>query len=59
MARSKARDKQRKALHPGRRVSDSGSVYYENRPNRSDKNRKTKLKKGGILAALNKKVKIK
>jgi len=34
---SAAKDRARKALAPGRRVSKSGSVYYERRKNRSDK----------------------
>lgn len=34
---SAAKDRARKALPPGRRVSKSGSVYYERRKNRSDK----------------------
>jgi hypothetical protein len=42
-----AADKARKALHPGKRKSASGKTYYENRPNRSDKNRTKKLAEGG------------
>ncbi len=34
---SAAKDRARKALPPGRRVSKTGSVYYERRKNRSDK----------------------
>lgn len=34
---SSARDRARKALAPGRRVSSTGRVYYERRKNRSDK----------------------
>jgi hypothetical protein len=34
---STARDRARKALAPGRRVSKTGRVYYERRKNRSDK----------------------
>ncbi len=34
---SSIRDRARKALSPGRRVSKTGSVYYERRKNRSDK----------------------
>ncbi|GBE19889.1 MAG TPA: hypothetical protein ENG87_02490 [Candidatus Pacearchaeota archaeon] len=30
------RDKKRKALMPGKRISKSGNIYYENRRNRSD-----------------------
>lgn len=29
-------DKMRKALKPGKRISKSGKIYYENRANRSD-----------------------
>ena len=29
-------DKMRKALAPGKRISKSGKIYYENRKNRSD-----------------------
>lgn len=36
-------DKRIRALHPGRRLSTSGNVYYEYRKNRSDKNRKTNI----------------
>ena len=32
----KAIDKMRKALKPGKRISKSGKIYYENRANRSD-----------------------
>ncbi|MHA1478394.1 MAG: hypothetical protein ACTSPU_09375 [Promethearchaeota archaeon] len=31
-------DKAIKAMYPGKRRSKSGKVYWENRPNRSDKN---------------------
>lgn len=31
-----ARDNQRKALKPGKRISKNGNVYYEARKNRSD-----------------------
>jgi antirestriction protein len=51
MARRKkaaiAADKKRKALHPGKRISESGNVYYENRPNRSDVDRRKKFMAGG------------
>ena len=49
MARSIKKDKQIKALHAGRRVSESGNVYYENRRNRSDKNRTKRFGNGGGL----------
>lgn len=44
-----AQDKNIKALHGGKRISESGSVYYENRENRKDDNRTKKLSKGGDL----------
>jgi antirestriction protein len=51
MARRKkaaiAADKKIKALHPGKRISESGNVYYENRPNRSDVDRRKKFMAGG------------
>lgn len=50
--RSKAsikQDKSIKALHAGKRESADGNTYYENRVNRSDKNRTTKLEKGGSI----------
>jgi hypothetical protein len=34
-------DKKRKAKAPGKRKSKSGKKYFEDRPNRSDINRKT------------------
>jgi len=40
-------DKRLKAKKAGRRISEDGNVYYESRENRSDANRKLKLKKGG------------
>ena len=42
-----ATDKSIKALHAGKRESESGNTYYENRENRSDKDRRKKLEKGG------------
>lgn len=44
-----AQDKNIKALHGGKRISESGSVYYEYRENRQDSNRTKKLEKGGDL----------
>lgn len=44
-----AQDKNIKALHAGKRVSESGQVYWEGRENRSDTNRTKKLAKGGTL----------
>lgn len=38
-----ARDQQRKAKKPGKRVSKGGKVYYEKRANRADVNKKTML----------------
>lgn len=32
----KSRDKKRKALAPGKRISKTGKVYWETRKNRSD-----------------------
>jgi len=48
------KDLARKAEAPGRRVSDTGRVYYENRDNRSDREadnfpRKIYLKDGGAI----------
>ena len=40
-------DKDRKALHAGKRTSAAGNTYYEYRDNRSDVNRRLKFKKGG------------
>jgi len=50
--KSMKRDKKRKALPPGKRISKSGKVYYEYRKNRTDlksdypKKGKVKGKKG-------------
>ena len=42
----KVRDKKRKALAPGKRISKKGNIYYENRRNRSDvKGRDTPITK--------------
>lgn len=67
MAYSKRADKARKAKRPGKRVSDSGNIYFESRKNRSDKNPGKRLKKGGSYRkgglldgkALNKKISLK
>lgn len=40
---NRTRDKKRKAKKPGWRKSKSGKKYFENRRNRSDKNRKKRL----------------
>jgi len=37
------KDKQRLALHPGKRISKRGNIYYEHRVNRSDKSYKRRL----------------
>lgn len=44
-----------KAKKPGKRVSASGNVYYESRPNHSDENRKKKpfLEEGGEVKGSN------
>ena len=42
-----AADKDRKAMHPGKRTSASGKTYFESRPNRSDANRTKRFAKGG------------
>jgi hypothetical protein len=42
-----SRDLERKGKKPGKRKSASGNVYYENRPNRSDKRPQQRLKHGG------------
>lgn len=34
--KSRNRDKRRRALPPGKRVSRTGKIYWENRRNRSD-----------------------
>lgn len=47
--KSRKRDKSLKAKRPGKRVSASGNIYYEYRKNRSDKNPKKRLAKGGVL----------
>jgi hypothetical protein len=36
-------DKRYKAMHPGKRVSKYGKVYYETRRDRSDKNKTKKI----------------
>jgi len=43
-------DKRYKALKPGKRVAESGVVYYESRPNHSDVNRTLRLAKGGKIS---------
>lgn len=42
-------DQRLKAKKPGRRVAESGEVYYESRANRSDVNRKLRLEDGGMM----------
>jgi hypothetical protein len=43
-------DQRLKAKKPGRREAESGQVYYESRPNRSDVNRRLRLEDGGMMA---------
>ena len=43
-------DQRLKAKKPGRRLAESGEVYYESRANRSDVNRKLRLEDGGMMA---------
>lgn len=50
-AKSIAQDKNIKALKAGKRISESGNVYHESRPNRSDKDRRKKFAKGGSTDA--------
>jgi hypothetical protein len=42
-------DKRLKAKKPGKRVAESGEVYYESRENRADVNRKLRLEDGGMM----------
>ena len=42
-------DKSIKAKKGGKRISEDGNVYYENRQNRSDKDLRKKLKDGGEI----------
>lgn len=44
-------DYRTKALHGGKRISEDGNVYYENRPNRSDENRTKKFEDGGGIGS--------
>jgi hypothetical protein len=44
-------DYRTKALHGGKRISEDGNVYYENRPNRSDENRTKKFEEGGGIGS--------
>ena len=45
--RNEASDRKREALPLGKRISESGNVYYENRLNRADKSKRTKFEEGG------------
>jgi len=47
--RAIALDKKYKALPPGKRISKEGNTYYEYRPNRTDMDRRKKLKQGGEI----------
>lgn len=51
--RDTAKDKTIKALHAGKRTTDWGTTYVENRVNRSDKNRTKKFAKGGGVGQIN------
>ena len=42
-------DQRLKAKKPGKRVAESGEVYYESRENRADVNRKLRLEDGGMM----------
>lgn len=42
-------DKRYKALKAGKRIAESGEVYYESRPNRSDVSRRDRLEDGGMM----------
>jgi len=35
---NRSKDRKRKAMKPGKRISKNGRIYYENRRNRSDIN---------------------
>lgn len=43
------RDKQRRAMLPGKRTSADGNIYYEKRSNRADVSKKDRLEGGGSL----------
>jgi hypothetical protein len=43
MMSNKLSDVTRVAMHPGKRLSKTGKVYWETRKNRSDKNKRKRL----------------
>ena len=45
--RSESSDKKREALPLGKRISEDGNKYYENRLNRADISKKDKFEDGG------------
>jgi hypothetical protein len=47
--RNEASDRKREALPLGKRISESGNVYYENRLNRADQDKGNKFKTGGQI----------
>jgi hypothetical protein len=47
---SKKLDKKQKALHTGKRISESGNTYYEYRMNHADNDRRMRLEEGGSLS---------
>lgn len=46
--RALIQDKALKAMHPGKRISSTGRIYWESRPNRSDIDLRKRMKMGGI-----------
>ena len=47
--RNESSDRKREALPLGKRISESGNVYYENRLNRADQDKGNKFKTGGQI----------
>ena len=45
--RNESSDRKRDALPLGKRISESGNVYYENRLNRGDLDKGSKFREGG------------
>lgn len=50
--KSYADDRREKALHGGKRISDEGNVYYENRLNHADVGRRVRLEDGGDIGSI-------
>ena len=50
--KSYADDKREKALHRGKRISDEGNVYYENRLDHADVDRRVRLEDGGDMGSI-------